>query len=63
MEVVFVSHAKVTASTFGKGIPVVLPPQALQTALNGSPTTVDFAVGDTPFRRAWFICRATSGKE
>jgi methyl-accepting chemotaxis protein len=25
-----------------------LPPEAIQTASNGSPTTVDFAVGDTP---------------
>lgn len=48
MEVVFVSHAKVTASTFGKGNSIVLPPEAIKTASNGSPTTVDFAVGDTP---------------
>ncbi|MDR3485363.1 MAG: methyl-accepting chemotaxis protein [Bradyrhizobium sp.] len=48
LEVVFVSHAKVIASTFGKGIAIALPPEAIQTASKGSPTTVDFAVGDTP---------------
>jgi methyl-accepting chemotaxis protein len=48
LEVVFVSRAKVTASTFGKDISIVLPPQAVQAASTGTPTTVDFAVGDTP---------------
>ena len=48
LEVVFVSRAKVTASTFSKGISIVLPPEAIQTASNGSPTTVDFVVGDIP---------------
>jgi methyl-accepting chemotaxis protein len=48
LEVVFVSRAKVTASTFGKDISIVLPPQTIQAASNGSPATVDLAVGDTP---------------
>ncbi|MGO8913714.1 MAG: methyl-accepting chemotaxis protein [Bradyrhizobium sp.] len=48
LEVVFVSHGKVIASTFGKGVSITLPPQAIQTASNGSPTTVDFSVGETP---------------
>jgi methyl-accepting chemotaxis protein len=48
LEVVFASHGKVTASTFGKDISIVLPPQATQAASNGSPTTVDFSVGDAP---------------
>lgn len=48
LEVVFVSHAKVTASTFGKDIPVALPPESVQAASTGSPATVNFAVGDTP---------------
>ena len=48
LEVVFVSHGKITASTFGKGSSIALPPEAIQTASNGSPTTVDFVVGDIP---------------
>jgi methyl-accepting chemotaxis protein len=48
LEVVFVSHGKITASTFGKGSSIALPPEAIQSASKGSPTTVDFAVGDTP---------------
>ena len=48
LEVVFVSHGKVTASTFGKGASIVLPPEAISTASNGSPITVDFAASDTP---------------
>ena len=47
LEVVFVSRAKVTASTFGKGISIALPPDAIQTASKGLPTTVDFSVADT----------------
>jgi methyl-accepting chemotaxis protein len=48
LEVVFVSRSKITASTFGKGSSIALPPEAIQSASKGSPTTVDFAVGDTP---------------
>jgi methyl-accepting chemotaxis protein len=48
LEVVFVSHTRVTASTFGKGISITLPPEAIQAASKGSPTTVDFVVTDTP---------------
>jgi methyl-accepting chemotaxis protein len=48
LEVVFLSHGKISASTFGKGVSIALSPEAVQTASKGSPTTVDFAVGDTP---------------
>lgn len=48
LEVAFASHGKVTSSTFGKDVSIVLPPQAVQTASTGSPITVDFSVGDTP---------------
>jgi methyl-accepting chemotaxis protein len=48
LEVVFISHTRVAASTFGKGISIALPPEAIQAASRGSPTTVDFAVTDSP---------------
>ena len=48
LEVVFVSRGKVTASTFGKDIPIAVPHQAIQAASKGSPNTVDFSVGDAP---------------
>jgi methyl-accepting chemotaxis protein len=48
LDVVFLSQGKVAASTFGKDVSPVLPPEAVKSATDGSPTTVDFAVADTP---------------
>ena len=46
LEVVFASRGKVTASTLGKSVPIVLPIEAVRAASTGSATTVDFAVGE-----------------
>lgn len=48
LEVVFASRDKVTASTLGKDISIVLPPEAVRAASTGSPITVDFAIGEAP---------------
>ena len=48
--IVFVSRGKVTASTFGKDAPIVVPPQAIQAASTGTPVTAEFSIGDAPSR-------------
>jgi methyl-accepting chemotaxis protein len=48
LDIVFLSRAKVTASTFGKDTQVAIPPQATEMASKGTPTTTEFSVGATP---------------
>jgi methyl-accepting chemotaxis protein len=49
LEIVFVTKGKVAASTFGKDVPVVLPPQAVQSSIAGTPAIAELTVADTPY--------------
>jgi methyl-accepting chemotaxis protein len=61
LEVVFVSRDKVTASTFGKDVPVALPSASIQAASTGTPVNVDLTVGDAPFQARLVHLRSDVG--
>jgi methyl-accepting chemotaxis protein len=49
LDVVFLAGQKVTASTFGKDVPISIPPDAIQTSTGGTPAFAELALGDAPY--------------
>jgi methyl-accepting chemotaxis protein len=49
LDVVFLAREKVTASTFGKNVPITIPAQAIQNSTGGTPAFAELALGDTPY--------------
>jgi len=49
LDIVFVTKGKIAASTFGKDVPVALPPQAIQSSIAGAPVVADLTLADMPY--------------
>jgi methyl-accepting chemotaxis protein len=61
LQIVFVSRDKVTASTFGKDVPVAMPSASIQAASTGTPVNVELAVGEAPFQARLVHLRSDVG--
>ncbi len=49
LDIVFVTKGQVAASTFGKGGPITLPTEAIQSSKSGSPAVADLTLSDVPY--------------